>query len=42
MNHNTQIAQAYIKRLLAMTWYRGIKNQKDNLENHISNINHMI
>ena len=39
---NTTIAQAYIKRYLAMLWYKRIKDSKDNLENHIENINEMI
>ena len=39
---NTNKAQAYIKRLLAMVWYQKIKSQKDTLEHHIGKINDMI
>lgn len=39
---NTNKAQAYIKRHLAMVWYQKIKNQKDTLEHHITKINDMI
>jgi len=39
---NTLTAQAYIKRFLAMLWYKRIKESKDSLENHIENINEMI
>jgi len=42
MSTNTQVAQSYIKRFLAMLWYKRIKESKDNLENHIENINTMI
>ena len=42
MVSNTSVAQAYIKRYLAMLWYKRIKDSKDNLENHIDNINEMI
>ena len=39
---STQTGQSYIKRFLAMLWYKRIKESKDNLENHIENINDMI
>jgi hypothetical protein len=42
MVSNTLTAQAYIKRFLAMLWYKRIKESKDNLENHIENINELI
>jgi len=42
MQKNTQIAQAYIKRFLAMLWFKRIRESKENLENHIENINTMI
>jgi vacuolar-type H+-ATPase subunit D/Vma8 len=42
MTGNTNKAQAYIKRLLAMVWYQKIKTQKDTLEHHIEKINDMI
>lgn len=42
MQRNTSKAQAFIKRFLAMLWYKRIKGQKDQLENHIENINEMI
>jgi hypothetical protein len=42
MQKNTQVAQAYIKRFLAMLWYKRIRESKENLENHIENINTMI
>lgn len=42
MRKNTQIAQTYIKRFLAMLWYSKIRKTKDNLETHIASINQMI
>jgi len=39
MRKNTQVAQAYIKRFLAMLWYKRIRESKENLETHIENIN---
>lgn len=42
MVQNTLTAQAYIKRFLAMVWFQRIKESKDNLENHIENINDLI
>ena len=36
------MAQAYIKRFLAMLWYKKIKQKKDGLVNHIQNIDEMI
>lgn len=42
MRKNTQSAQAYIKRFLAMLWYSKIRKTKDNLETHIASINQMI
>ena len=39
---DTNKAQAYIKRLLAVVWYRRIKQQKDNLQNHIEKIDNMV
>jgi len=32
----------YVKRFLAMVWYRKIKDSREQLENHISNIQEMI
>lgn len=42
MKKKTQVAQAFIKRFLAMLWYRRIRESKDNLESHVENINQMI
>ena len=42
MRSDTLVAQQYIKRFLAMLWYKRIKESKDNLESHIENINEMI
>lgn len=42
MIKNTQKSQAYIKRLLAMLWFKRIKESKNNLEDHIGNINNLI
>jgi hypothetical protein len=42
MLSNTTIAQAYIKRFLAMHWYRKIREKKDGLVNHINTIDDMI
>ena len=39
---NTLTAQAYIKRYLAMLWFKNIKESKDTLENHIGSINEAI
>ena len=39
---NSNMAQAYIKRFLAMLWYKKIKQKKDGLVNHIQNIDQMI
>lgn len=39
---NTNRAQAYVKRALAMAWFQKIKSQKDSLEQHIEQINSMI
>lgn len=42
MKSDVSTAQQYIKRFLAMLWYKRIKESKDNLENHIETINDMI
>ena len=42
MKSDVSIAQQYIKRFLAMLWYKRIKESKEHLENHIENINDMI
>lgn len=42
MRSDVSRGQQYIKRFLAMLWYKRIKDSKDNLEDHIENINDMI
>ncbi len=42
MRSDVMTGQEYIKRFLAMLWYKRIKESKENLESHIENINDMI
>ena len=42
MRSDVLTSQQYIKRFLAMLWYKRIKESKENLESHIENINDMI
>lgn len=42
MRSDVLVAESYIKRFLAMLWYKRIKESKENLENHIESINDMI
>ena len=42
MRSDVLVSQQYIKRFLAMLWYKQIRDTKDNLENNIDAINKMI
>jgi len=42
LRSNVSVSQQYIKRFLAMAWYKKIRESKEALENHIENINDMI
>ena len=42
MRLDVMMAQAFIRRYLAIKWFKQIKNQKSELENHMESINELI
>lgn len=39
---NAELAQAFIKRFLAMQWFKRMRESKESLEYHVGSINNLI